>query len=170
MSINSSRLLTAPPVTHHSTPIHLKRAACDFFVVFFFVPFSENQPLPQSVGLCSVSTDPTPALHYHRIDRLLNANLLIFNLHVLLLFLVSIALFVVYSLLLACVSILHIRLCCCACRPPLISTEVLTQMYSCLFCLSFRSLTIGRAPCSDVSDEHTVEATGSRLHSREGLF
>lgn len=169
MSINSSRLLTAPPVTRHSTQIHLKQAACDFLVVFF-VPFSENQPLPQSVGLCSVSADPTPALHYHRIDRLLHANLLIFNLHVLLLFVVSIELFVVYLLLLACVSILHICLCCCACRPSLISTEVLTTMHSCLYCLSCRSLTIGRAPCSDVSDEHTVQATGSRLHSRKGPF
>lgn len=169
MSINSSRLLTAPPVTRHSTQIHLKQAACDFLVVFF-VPFSENQPLPQSVGLCSVSADPTPALHYHRIDRLLHANLLIFNLHVLLLFVVLIELFVVYLLLLACVSILHICLCCCACRPSLISTEVLTKMHSCLYSLSCRSLTIGRAPCSDVSDEHTVQATGSRLHSRKGPF
>lgn len=169
MSINSSRLLTAPPVTRHSTQIPLKQAACDFLVVFF-VPFSENQPLPQSVGLCSVSADPTPALHDHRIDRLLHANLLIFNLHVLLLFVVSIELFVVYLLLLACVSILHVCLCCCACRPSLISTEVLTKMHSCLYSLSCRSLTIGRAPCSDVSDEHTVQATGSRLHSRKGPF
>lgn len=44
MSINSSRLLTAPPVTRHPTQIHLKQAACDLFVVFV-VPFSEHQPL-----------------------------------------------------------------------------------------------------------------------------
>lgn len=53
-------------------------------------------------------------------------------------------------MLLACVSILHVCLCCCACRPPLplLSSD---QDGFLFFLLSFRSLTIGRAPCNDVS-------------------
>lgn len=170
MSINSSRLLTTTCPLPTSPPLAIPHKftsnCCFWFVVLCYCQW--NQPLLSVFATVSVFalsrywSYATVALPQDW--QMTQCKLHNFNLHVLLLSVVLIELYVVYLLLLACVSILNVCLCCCACCPPLTSAALWPKWIP-VFFLSFRSLTIGRAPCSDVSDEHTEEATECRQQS-----